>query len=147
MGCNYYHCYVLMVCVYCVCKSPVWPSPPVAGPLRDPPMCVGSLWVVSCSCFPLHLFIVSPLARAHALAVESLLSTILNFAGDRCCTWRGGGVGFLAYCVLCHPGGNEAPRTGGCGWICSFQGHGGGTARTYGWYERNKRYFSLIVLA
>jgi len=35
----------LSVCV--LCGSPVWPSPPVVGPLRGPPLCVGPLCVES----------------------------------------------------------------------------------------------------
>jgi len=35
--------YVYSVCV--LCGSPVWPSPPVVGPLRGHPLCVGPLWV------------------------------------------------------------------------------------------------------
>jgi len=34
----------LSVCV--MCGSPVWPSPPVAGPLRGPSLCVGPLWTL-----------------------------------------------------------------------------------------------------
>jgi len=33
---------VLSVCV--LCGSPVWPSPPVVGPLCGPPLCVGPLF-------------------------------------------------------------------------------------------------------
>ena len=33
------------VCV--LCGSPAWPSPPVVGPLRGPPLCVDPLWVGS----------------------------------------------------------------------------------------------------
>jgi len=36
---------MLSVCV--LCGSPVWPSPPVVGSLRGPPVCVGRLWVGS----------------------------------------------------------------------------------------------------
>jgi len=36
---------LLSVCV--LCGSPVWPSPPVVGPLRGPPLCVGPLCVGS----------------------------------------------------------------------------------------------------
>jgi len=35
----------MSVCV--LCGSPVWPSPPVVGPLRGPPLYVGPLWVGS----------------------------------------------------------------------------------------------------
>jgi len=35
----------MSVCV--LCGSPVWPSPPVVGLLRCPPLCVGPLWVGS----------------------------------------------------------------------------------------------------
>jgi len=32
-----------MVSVWVLCGSPVWPSPPVVGPLWGPPLCVGPL--------------------------------------------------------------------------------------------------------
>ena len=71
----------LVVCV--LCGSPVWPSPPVVGPLRAPPLCVGPLWVgpsgppLPCSRFPWHLFLVLPLACAHALVVSEPTTTLL----------------------------------------------------------------------
>jgi len=40
------------VCV--LCGSPVWPAPPVVGPLSGPPLCVGPLWVGSPSCLSLY---------------------------------------------------------------------------------------------
>ena len=33
----------MSVCI--LSGSPVWPSPPVVGPLRGPSLCVGPLWV------------------------------------------------------------------------------------------------------
>jgi len=63
--------WMLSVCV--LCGSPVWPSPPVVGPLRR---VLPSVWVpcaspppLSCPRFPWHLFLFLPLARAHALAL------------------------------------------------------------------------------
>jgi len=38
MLCTVYRCF-LSVCV--LCGSPVWPSPPMVGPLWSPPLCVG----------------------------------------------------------------------------------------------------------
>ena len=39
---------ILSLCV--LCGSPVWPSPPVVGPLRGPLLCVGPLWAGSLPC-------------------------------------------------------------------------------------------------
>jgi len=37
-----------LLSVWVLCGSPVWPSAPVVGPLRGPPLFVGPLWVGSC---------------------------------------------------------------------------------------------------
>jgi len=45
---SYIHRWIVSLCV--LCGSPLWPSPPVVGPLGGPPLCVGPLWVGSPSC-------------------------------------------------------------------------------------------------
>ena len=49
-----------------LCGSPVWPSPPVVGPLRGPSLCVGPLWVG-----PSPVVILFPVASVPRLASRS----------------------------------------------------------------------------
>jgi len=60
-----------------LCGSPVWPSPPVVGPLRGPPLCGSPVGGVL-PCRVWHLFLVLPLARAHTLAVFYLESIYIH---------------------------------------------------------------------
>ena len=74
---------VFCLCVCVLCGSPVWPSPPVVGPLRGPALCVGpvyAVWVESSPVvFPFSVVSVPRLAsRLRSRSLCSICCRVLS---------------------------------------------------------------------